>query len=115
MTLNSRDETIVRGPDGVLYRISAGQSVPVAEPSVGAAVDHTSSQIRVETGVGAAMDHASSRIRIEPGDDAAMDHASSRIRVEPGLDAAMDHASSRIRIEPGDLTPSRLTVHPGQI
>jgi hypothetical protein len=44
-----------------------------------------------------------------------MDHASSRIRIEPGLDAAMDHASSRIRIEPGDLTPSRLTVHPGQI
>ena len=89
MTLDLQGETLIRGPDGVLYRVSAGQSVPVTEP-----VSHDSVSLDATHATG---------------------HSASRIMTEPGDFAAMDHGSSRIHIEPGDLTPSRLTVDPAQV
>jgi len=127
MTFELASESIVRGPDGVLYRIRSGKSEPMVEASeaisqtsifldAGRETDHGSSRVRISPD-----DHGSSRVRVSPDDDRA-----SRVRIEPG-DAAMDAASSRVRvspdddrasrvrIEPGYVTPSRLTVDPAYV
>ena len=116
MSLDKSSGTIVRGPDGVLYHVSEGRSVPVT--------DETTSDVREPVSVRSAQldDHGSSRIHITPDDfgssrihidpdgGAAMDTASARIHITPD-----DYRSSRIHIEPGDAAPSRLTVEPGWV
>jgi hypothetical protein len=131
MTFELASESIVRGPDGVLYRIRSGKSEPMVEASeaisqtsifldAGRETDHGSSRVRVSPD-----DDRASRVRIEPG-DVAMDAASSRVRVspdddrasrvriEPG-DAAMDAASSRVRVSPDDDRASRVRIEPGYV
>ena len=115
MTFELPSESIVRGPDGVLYRISAGKSEPVAEAresishasislDVARETDHGSSRVRI-----APDDHGSSRVRVSPDDDRA-----SRVRIEPG-DVAMDAASSRVRVSPDDDRASRVRIEPGYV
>ncbi len=80
---------LVRGPDGVLYRVSANGCDPVNESRVEQSMNGTAG---VRRAVDDSSEHAASPKYVEPGD-----HVAARILIEPG-----DHVAARILIEPGD-------------
>ena len=85
---------LVRGPDGVLYRVSADGCDPVNESRVEQPMNGTAG---VRRAVDDSSEHAASRQYIEPGD-----HAAARPYVEPG-----DYAAARPYVEPGDQVTNR--------
>ena len=84
---------LVRGADGVLYRVSTGTCEPLPDTrDDGSTADAGGAHRRP----GGTSHHVAARSHIDPGD-----HAAARIRIEPG-----DHAAARIRIEPGEAVTS---------
>ena len=86
---------LVRGADGVLYRIGSGQAEPVAESA-----SVTPRQV-LSTSV--TNDYSAGRMAIEAGD-----YTAGRMAITPEA----DYSAGRMAIEAGDYTSGRMAITP---